>query len=171
MNNAIKISAPKSWLYTKLSINPHFSHTNVCGLATTLAKGVMILFNKSIELGEVPKEWKTSSVVPIPKGNDTCQSSNYRPISLLSVLSKLLERHLNKHILKHMESTMPLALQQWGFRSGRSTASGLLDVTHKWFQSMDKGKEICAIFFDLRKAFDSVPHRSLLEKLKACNTA
>ena len=99
----------------------------------------------------------------------TCQPSNYRPISLLSVLSKLLERHLYKHLLKHMESTMPLALQQWGFRPGRSTVSALLGVTHKWFQSMDKGKEICAIFFDLRKAFDSVPHRSLLEKLKACN--
>ena len=62
---------------------------------------------------------------------------------------------------------MPLALQQWGFRSGRSTVSALLDVTHKWLQSMDMGKEVCAVFFDLRKAFDSVPHRSLLEKLKA----
>ena len=62
---------------------------------------------------------------------------------------------------------MPLALQQWGFRSGRSTVSALLDVTHKWLQSMDIGKEVCAVFFDLRRAFDSVPHRSLLEKLKA----
>ena len=103
--------------------------------------------------------------MPVPKSNDTCQPSNYHPISLLSVLSKLLEKHLYKHILKHIESTMPLALQQWGFRSGRSTVSALLDVVHKWLQSMDIGKEICATFFDLRKAFDSVPHRSLLEKL------
>ena len=134
--------------------------------APTIAKGVKILFNKSIQLGEVPREWKRSSVVPVPKSNDTCQTSNYRPISLLSVLSKLLEKHLYKHILKHIESTMPLALQQWGFRSGRSTVSALLDVVHKWLQSMDIGKEACATFFDLRKAFDSVPHRSLLEKLK-----
>ena len=63
---------------------------------------------------------------------------------------------------------MPLAQQQWGFQSGRSIVSALLDVTHKWLQSMDKDKEICAIFFDLCKAFDSVPHRLLLEKLKAC---
>ena len=66
----------------------------------------------------------------------------------------------------HTTYTTPLALQQWGFRSGRSTVSALLDATHQWFQSLDTGKEVCAIFFDLRKAFDSVPHRSLLQKLE-----
>ena len=132
--------------------------------APAIAKGVMILFNKSIQLGEVPREWKKSSVVPIPKGSDTSQPSNYRPISLLSVLSKLLEKHLYKHILKHTESTMPLTLQQWGFRSGRSTVSALLDVTHKWLQSMDMGKEVCAVFFDLRKAFDSAGPPSIIAR-------
>ena len=58
-------------------------------------------------------------------------------------------------------------MQQWEFRQGRSTTSALIDVTHKWLQSLDLGKEVCTVFFDLRKAFDSVPHRSLLEKLKA----
>ena len=153
---------------TKAKLPDGISAVMLKATALNIAKGVMILFNESIQLGEVPKEWKMSSVKPIPKDNDTCQSSNYRPISLLSILSKLLERHLYKHILKHIESSMPLAQQQWRFRSGWSTVSALLDVTHKWLQSMDKGKEICAIFFDLRKAFGSVPHRSLLEKLKAC---
>ena len=55
--------------------------------APNIAKGVMILFIKSIQHEDVPKKWKTSSVIPIPKDNDTCQPSNYRPISLLSVLS------------------------------------------------------------------------------------
>ena len=135
--------------------------------APSIVKGVTILFNMSIKLGKVPTEWKTSAIVPIPKGGDTNQPSNYRPISLLSILSKLLERHMYKHVLKHIEATMPLALQQWGFRSGRSTVSALLDVTHNWLQLMDMGKEVCAVFFYLRKAFDSVPHRSLLEKLKS----
>ena len=62
---------------------------------------------------------------------------------------------------------MPLALQQGGFCSGRSTVSALLDVTHNCLQLMDMGKEVCAVFFDLGKAFDSVPHLSLLEKLKS----
>ena len=103
--------------------------------------------------------------MPIPKGNNTCQPSNYRPISLLSVLSKLLERHPYKHILKHMESTMPLALQQWGFRSSRSTVSALLYVTHKWFQSMEKGKEICHLFLTYAKHLTQFP----IDRYKACN--
>ena len=135
--------------------------------APSIVKGVTILFNMSIKLGKVPTEWKTSAIVPIPKGGDTNQLNNYQPISLLSILSKLLERHMYKHVLKHIEVTMPLALQQWGFRSGRSTVSALLDVTHNCLQLMDMGKEVCAVFFDLRKAFDSVPHLSLLEKLKS----
>ena len=135
--------------------------------AYSIAKSVTILFNKSIQSGVVPDEWKLSSVVPIPKAKEMNQPSNYRPISLLSILSKLLEKHVYKLILKHVESSTPLALQQWGFRSGRSTVSALLDVTHNWSQTLDTGKEVCAVFFDLRKAFDSVPHRSLLEKLQS----
>ena len=134
--------------------------------AHSIAKGITIPFNKSIELGAIPKEWKRSAVVPIPKGRVSNKPSNYRPISLLSILSKLMEKHMYKLIFNHIESTTPLALQQWGFRSGRSTVSALLDDTHQWFQSLDTGKEVCAIFFDLRKAFDSVPHRLLLQKLE-----
>ena len=135
--------------------------------APSIPKGVKILFNKSIKLGVIPQDWKKSLVVPVPKDKDTSEPSNHRPISLLSILSKLVERHLYKHVLKHTEAAMPLVLQQWGFRQGRSTTSALIDVTHKWLQSLDLGKEVCTVFFDLRKAFDSVPHRSLLEKLKA----
>ena len=96
-----------------------------------MLQGVKILFNKSIKLGEIPQDWKKSLVVPVPKDKDTSEPSNYRPISLLSILSKLLERHLYKHVLKYIEATMPLVLQQWGFRQGRSTTSALIDVTHK----------------------------------------
>ena len=60
----------------------------------------------------------------------------------------------------------PLASQQWGFRQRRSTVSALLDATFNWAQAIDGGNEVCAIFFDLRKAFDSVPHRMLIEKLR-----
>ena len=104
----------------------------------------------------MPDEWKLSSVVPIPKAKEMNRPSNYRPISLLSILSKLLEKHMYKLILKHVESSTPLALQQCGFRSGRSTVSALLDVTYNWSQTLDTGKEVCAVFFDLRKAFDYI---------------
>ena len=73
---------------------------------------------------------------------------------------------MHKLLLNHMESVSPLASEQWGFRSRRSTVSALIDATYNWAQAIDNEKEVCAIFFDLRKAFDSVPHRLLLEKLK-----
>ena len=62
---------------------------------------------------------------------------------------------MHKLILKHVESSYPLVLQQWRFRSGRSTVLALLDVTHNWLQMLETGKEVCTVFFDLRKAFNS----------------
>ena len=135
--------------------------------AHSIFESVTYLFNKSIELGEIPQEWKISAVNPIPKSKEKDKASNYRPISLLNILSKLMERYVYKLLLKHLDNVAPLAAQQWGFRPGRSTVSALLDATHEWLQETDNGKEACAIFLDLRKAFDSVPHRSLLDKLKS----
>ena len=97
--------------------------------AESITKGITTLFNKSIESSEVPKDWKVSTVL-ILKGDDFYKPSNYRPISLLSILSKLLERHMHKLIFNHLESTALLALQQWGFRTKRSTVFALIDVTH-----------------------------------------
>ena len=124
--------------------------------ALSIAKGVTF-YLMSIKLGKVLTEWKTSAIIYIPKGDNLNQPSNYRSISLLLILSKLLERPMSKHLFEaHRNSYMPLALQQREFRSGRSTISALLDVMHNWLQSMDMGKEVCAVFFNLRKAFDSV---------------
>ena len=107
-----------------------------------------------------------SSVVPIPKGDDHSYVSNYRPISLLSIASKLLERHIHWLITSHLELYFPINLHQWGFQSKKSTTAALLDVFNTWAKAVDEGKEVCAIYFDLRKAFDSVPHRSLIDKLE-----
>ena len=134
--------------------------------AHSIATGVTTIFNLSLKNGELPTEWRVPAVNPIPKGTAKTEVSNYRPISLLSILSKLLEKHVHKLILDHMDSVSPLASQQWGFRSRWSTVSALIDATYNWAQAIDNGKEVCALFFDLRKAFDSVPHRLLLDKLK-----
>ena len=74
---------------------------------------------------------------------------------------------MHKLIYNHLESTALLALQQWRFCTKRSIVFALIDVTHHWFQSLDKEKEICTIFFNLCKAFDFVPHRVLLQKRKS----
>ena len=86
--------------------------------------------------------------------------ANYRPISLLPIISKLLERHIYWVIAMHFEAHSPITIHQWGFQPKKSTTAALLNVYNDWSAALDKGKEVCAIFFDLRKAFDSVPHMS-----------
>ena len=103
----------------------------------------------------------------MPKSGASDSSKNYHPTSLLSVLSKLLERHMHRIVLGHLQSVSPLASQQWGLFSKRSTVSALLDAVNNWQQALDNGKVVCAIIFDLRKAFDSVPHSLFLNKMKS----
>ena len=108
-----------------------------------------------------------SSIVPIPKGDDKSNVTNYRPISLLSILSKILERHMYWQIATHLEICSPISLHQWGFQPKKSTTAALLDVYNTWAMEIDRGNEVCAIFLDLRNAFDLVPHRKVVEKLVA----
>ena len=135
--------------------------------ALSIVPSITKLFKLSIKLGCVPQTWKLSNVVPIPKSGDRTSPTNYRPISLLSVLSKVLERHIYNQIAAHLETHHPLSNFQWGFRPGRSTVTVLLETTHSWFQCLEAGREVTAVFFDLKKVFDSVPHRALLDELKS----
>ena len=73
---------------------------------------------------------------------------------------------LYDHLLEHA----PISTKQWGFLPGRSTTDAVLSAAHDWHQTLDSGSEVCAIFFDLQKALDSVPHRSLIAKLRQLNT-
>ena len=141
------------------------SATMLKSMAYSIAPGLTKLFNKSISSGKLPSTWKTSSIVPIPKSNEKSSVTNYRPISLLSIISKLLERHIYWQIATHLEVYAPISLHQWGFQPKKSTTAALLDVYNTWALEIDKGNEVCAIFFDLKKAFDSVPHRKLIDKL------
>ena len=145
-------------------ISAHMLRGVACGLTPVLVK----LFNLSITSCSLPSSWKTSRVVPIPKGSCTSPSpSNYRPISLLSITSKLLEKIIYSRITTFLDSSYPLAANQWGFLPGRSTTHALLSAVHDWLSSMEDGHEMGAVFFDLTKAFDSVPHRQLISKLRA----
>ena len=126
------------------------------------------LFNLSLSTGILPDSWKIARIVPIPKSTqNTTSPSNYRPISILPLVSKLLEKHVHKLLFHHLCESYPISRRQWGFLPGRSAQSALLSVTHDWFQQLENGNEVCCIFFDLKKAFDSVPHSVLLQKLSA----
>ena len=85
---------------------------------------------------------------------------------MLSVLSKLLEKHFCFLITECLDEHHPLSSLQWGFQKGKSTTLALLSVTHDWLTQLDNKKDVCCIFFDFQKAFDTVPHKNLMDKLR-----
>ena len=138
--------------------------------ALSIAPPLTQLFNISISNGHFPDSWKNANIVPIPKSViDKASPSGYRPISLLSIISKLLEKHIHSVISDHLAETQPLSDSQWGFRRGMSTVTAVLSLTHDWLMQLDKNHEVCCIFFDFKKAFDSIPHALLLGKLELLN--
>ena len=128
--------------------------------ANEIAPSLTALFNKSLSLGKVPQEWKEANVTPIHKKEDIRDVRNYRPISLLSLVSKLLERVIHIHVSEFVHSS--LNEQQHGFRKRRSCTTQLLGVFHDVGKAlMDSGKEADLIYLDFSKAFDSVSHKKL----------
>ena len=123
------------------------------------------LFNLSLSLGVVPSEWKFAKISPVFKKEDPSIESNYRHISLLCLLSKVLERCVFNHCYYHLS---PLLYHlQHGFLRGRSTVTQLLEVYHNIIETVASRKEVDTIYLDLSKAFDKVPHSLLLLKLNS----
>ena len=119
-------------------------------------------FSPSLSSGKFPVLWKSASIVPIPKSTS---KSDYRPISLLSIVSKLLERYVYSLLWEHIIEHAPLSDSQWGFQKRKSTVLSLLLATHEWHSLMDRQKDVMCVFFDFQKAFDTVPHHRLMERL------
>ena len=134
-------------------------------VAASITPSLTKLFNMSLMTGCIPTQWEKSVVVPIPKNSNTSSPTNYRPISLLPIVRKLLECHVYLVILSHLKTHYSLSSVQWGFLEGRSTVTAILHCINEWLKALEDGKEVCAIFFDFQKAFDSVPHSPLMAKL------
>ena len=101
------------------------------------------------------------------KKGDKKQASNYQPVSLTSVLSKIFEKLIRARIVDQMKSNNLFSNKQSGFIGGRSTSLQLLTVLDNWTKMLDNGGTIHAVYMDFMKAFDKVPHRWLIVKLKA----
>ena len=134
-------------------------------LADVITPSLTRLFNISVSLGVVPTKWKRANITPVFKKDDPTLSCNYRPISLLCVLSKVLERCVHGHSYHHLA---PLIYKmQHGFMRGKSTTTQLLEVYHNILENVAGGEEVDVIYLDLTKAFDKVPHNTLLKKLES----
>ena len=110
------------------------------GTLESIVPSLTKLFNISIRTGKFPQCWKESSIVPIPKGGDSSKPGNYRLLSLLSIMSKLLERHFHWLLTVHFDTSYQLALNQWGFQHEKSAVASLLTVVHAWLQALETGK-------------------------------
>ena len=114
-----------------------------------------------------PDTLKVAKVNPIYKSGPKDDPANYRPISILSVLSKIIEKHVTKHLFAFMNKYSILHKSQSGFRQKYSCNTALIKLMNKWLKSIDNGEIVGAVFFDLRKAFDVVDHDLLIQKLSA----
>ena len=133
-------------------------------LAEVIASPLCEIFNISLSLGVVPLKWKLANITPVFKRDNPTLAMNYRPISLLCILSKVLEHCVHSCSCQHLEPHI-YALQH-GFMRGKSTTTQLLEVYHEILNSVASGNEVDAIYVDFSKAFDKVPHHLLLRKLK-----
>ena len=126
---------------------------------------LMHIFNLSFSTGQHPDLFKISKVIPIFKKGSRLLVSNYRPISLLSNLNKILEKLVHNRVYKFLEDFNCLYSLQFGFRQKHSTNHALIDITETIRSALDNKKYVCGVFVDLQKAFDTVNHEILVAKL------
>lgn len=134
-------------------------------------KGILVphltyIFNLCLENGSFPKDLKKSQIRPIHKGGARDRVENFRPISILPSLSKILEKIINNRLVNYLEDKHLLSDNQFGFRRGKSTDHAVSNLTDFITTNLDKGNKCISIFLDLAKAFDTVSVPILVQKLE-----
>ena len=134
-------------------------------LASKISKPLTKIYKKSVETGTLPENWRKANITPIFKKGKKCDASNYRPVSLTSVCSKLLEHIIVKHLLSHLNKLKILSPSQHGFRAKMSCETQLVGFVQELAQNMVGGGQTDIVLMDFAKAFDKVAHVRLLRKI------
>ena len=134
-------------------------------LAPALSEPLATLFQKSLDESTVPHEWNVAEITPIFKKGSKHDPTNYRPVSLTSIISKLCESLVKDEIVEHLLATEQLHSAQHGFPPRRSCITKLLTCMEEWTRHIEDGDPVDVAYLDYKKAFDSAPHRRLLNKL------
>ena len=118
----------------------------------TISNILTHIINVSIITGIIPKEWKTATITPLFKEGERDKASNYRPISILPALSKILERVIHNQVYEHLRNHDLLSKAQFGFRKYHSTSTCIMKLLDTVYKNMDKGLLTGVVFLDLKKA-------------------
>ncbi|KAL9958504.1 hypothetical protein ACROYT_G035530 [Oculina patagonica] len=135
--------------------------------APIIAPSIAKLINCSFDTSVFPQRWKTAKVTPLFKGGDTESVNNYRPISVLPVLSKVIERHVHDSLYGYLMDNNLIYSKQSGFRKRHSTETALIGIIDELLFNLDNDRVSGMILIDYCKAFDMVDHSILLQKLQA----
>ena len=162
-----QIEKKLSKLNTSKSAGPDGIHPRILKeVSAEISYPIANLYKKSLQSGKVPQQWKDGHITPIFKQKGSRNDpSNYRPVQLTAVISKDMESHIKDVIMQHMTSNDLITNHQHGFVNGKTCTTNLITCINEWTKILDKGGNLDAIYLDLQKAFDTVPHQRLLKKL------
>ena len=135
-------------------------------LADSLSSPLSIIYTRCLEEGMVPLDWKRANITPIFKKGSKASPGNYRPVSLTSVLCKVMESIIGDAIVLHLNKHNLIRDSQHGFRQGRSCLTNLLEYLEAITKFLDSGKSVDIVYLDFAKAFDKVPINRLIAKCK-----
>ena len=157
-------------LITSLPNKPSSGHDQITNtllkkLAPNISQPLAIIFNKSLMEGVFPSAMKLADVVPLYKSKEKCYTTNYRPISLLLTTSKLLEKIMYKRVYKFLTDNEQLYQSQYGFRTNHSCENAICELIGNIVKSQELKHYTIGLFLDLSKAFDTLDHNILLQKL------
>ena len=134
-------------------------------IALEISTIVQHLFQQSYTTGKLPQAWTTALVTPIYKKGNTSNPVNYRPISITCILCKVLEHIFLSHMWKHLNANDVILNHQHGFKTELSCQTQLVEAVHDWASSVNNNKQTDIPLLDFSKAFDTVPHKNLPNKL------
>lgn len=135
-------------------------------MTSEISEPLCMIFNESFSKGIFPDHMKLAMILPFYKGGSKLEVSNYRPVSVLPIISKILEKLMLQRLTSFMEKNKIIYEHQFGFQKNKSTTLAVVDLYTKIVDTLDKGNYACSVFLDFAKAFDTVNHKILVSKLE-----